>query len=201
MSRASRWAIGSAWVILWNVQGLIVSPTAAQEAVPCSFQYLLKNDPAYWSEASYTLHAECVKILRIELKALSVPTPESKYLELHLAHWDGDKATIARALTALCRGEGYGRACSAAADLLLEGASGSAPEVKELLELAAARQIPAAHISLGDMYLLHFRSSRDSRDLCRAYKFWQSGKALGDPVGERRIRWANAELNPNCAES
>lgn len=200
-SRASRWAIGFAGAILWSILGFAVAPAAAQNAVPCSFQYLLQNDPAYWSEASYTFHAECVKSLRAELQARSPPTPESKYLELHLARWDGDKAMIAGALTALCRDDGYGRACSAAADLLLEGASGSAPKAKELLELAAARQVPAAHISLGDMYLLRFRSGRDGRDLCRALKFWQSGKALGDPVGERRIGWVGAELKQNCAGS
>lgn len=189
------------WAVLWSVQAFGVAPAAAQKAVPCSFQYLLQNDPAYRSEASYTLHAECVKILRAELKALSPATPENKYLELHLARWDGDKAAIAGALAALCRNRGYGRACSAAAFLMLDGQVGSEAEVKELLELAAARQMPAAHISLGDIYLIRFRTSRDPRDLCRAYKFWQSGKALGDPVGERRIDWVNSELKPNCVES
>jgi len=176
-------------------------PASAQKAAPCDFQYLLQNDPAYWSEASYTLDAACVRKLRADLKAVPSPTPESKYLELHLARWDGNKAVIARALAALCREEGYGRACSAAVLLMAEGPKGPEAEAEQLLELAASRQVPAANLSLGDLYLLRFRSSRDSRDLCRARKFWQAASVLNDSVGGRRLDWVDAELKPNCTEN
>jgi hypothetical protein len=199
MLQASR-LVGAVWAILWNVLGVGAAPAAAQKVVPCSFQYLLENDPAYWSEVSYTLDAECVRKLRADLKAASSPTPESKYLELHLASWDGDKAAIARALAALCRDVGYGRACSAAALLMPEGSKDSEDETEQLLELAAARQVPAANISLGDLYLLRFRISRDRRDLCHARKFWQAGAALGDTAGGRRLDWVDTELKPSCAE-
>jgi hypothetical protein len=199
MLQASR-LVGVVWAILWHVLGGGAAPAAAQEVEPCSFQYLLENDPAYWSEISYTVDAKCVRKLRADLRAVSSPTPESKYLELHLARWDGDKAAIARALAALCRDEGYGRACSAAALLVPEGRKGAETETEQLLELAAARQVPAANISLGDLYLLRFRSSRDRRDLCRARKFWQAGATLGDTAGGRRLDWVDSELKPNCAE-
>jgi|GEM_PF-960019 len=192
--------VGLVWTIL-GVLGVGSAPAAAQNAAPCSFEYLLQNDPAYWSEASYTLDAACVRKLRADLKAVQSPTPESKYLELHLARWDGNKAAIAQALAALCREEGYGRACSAAALLMAEGPNGPEAEAEPLLEMAASRQIPAANLSLGDLYLLRFRSSRDSRDLCRARKFWQAASALGDPVGGRRLEWVDSELKPNCTES
>ena len=188
------------WTML-GVLGFGSAPVATQKVGPCSFQYLLQNDPAYWSEASYTLDAVCVRRLRADLKAVPSPTPESRYLELHLARWDGNKAVIAQALAALCREEGYGRACSAAAFLMTEGPKGPEAEAKQLLELAASRQIPAANIPLGDLYLLRFRSSRDSRDLCRARKFWQAASVLNDPVGGRRLDWVDSELKPNCTES
>jgi TPR repeat protein len=184
-----------------GVLGFGTAPAAAQKVAPCSFQYLLQNDPAYWSEASYTLDAVCVRKLRADLKAVPSPTPESRYLELHLARWDGDKTVIAQAFAALCREEGYGKACSAAALLMAEGPKGPEAEAEQLLELAASRQVPAAIISLGDLYLLRFRSSRDSRDLCRACRFWQAASALGDPVGRRRLDWVDSELKPNCTES
>lgn len=190
---------GMVWTIL-SVLGFGAAPAAAQTVAPCSFQYLLENDPAYWSETSYTLDAVCVTKLRADLKAVSSPTPESKYLELHLARWDGDEAVVAQALAALCREEDYGRACSAAAHLMPENRKGSEAEAEQLLELATSRQVPAAHISLGDLYLLRFRSTRDSRDLCRARKFWQAASALSDPVGGRRLEWVDSELKPNCAE-
>ena len=190
--------------MVWTVMGVLgfgAAPAAAQSGAPCSFPYLLQNDPAYWSEASYTLDAACVRKLRADLKAIPSSTPESRYLELHLARWDGDKAVIARALAALCREQSYGRACSAAAFLMAEGPKGPEAEAEPLLELAASRQVPAANLSLGDLYLLRFRSSRDSRDLCRARKFWQAASALGDPVGGRRLEWVDSELKPNCTES
>lgn len=191
---------GVVWAILWNVLGFSAAPAAAQKVVPCSFQYLLENDPAYWSEISYTLDAECVRKLRADLKAVSSPTPESKYLELHLARWDGDNVAIARALAALCRDEGYGRACSAAALLMPESRKDSEAETEQLLELAVAKHVPAANISLGDLYLLRFRSSRDRRDLCGARRFWQAGAKLGDTAGGRRLDWVDSELKPSCAE-
>jgi len=193
--------IGLAWAIFWGAHGFGVAPSAAQEAVPCSLQYLLQNDPAYWSETSYTLNVKCVKALRAELKALSVQTPEGKYLELHLARWDGDKAVVVGGLTALCRDQAYARACSAAAHLMRNEQVGSEAEAIQFLEMAAAGQVPAANISLGDLYLIRFRNGRDGRDLCRAYKLWQAGAALGDPVGRRRLDWVQSELKPNCAES
>ncbi|WP_422015339.1 hypothetical protein [Reyranella sp.] len=192
---------GLAWAFLWGAHASGVAPSAAQEAAPCSLQYLLQNDPAYWSEASYTVNVKCVQALRAELKTLSVPTSESRYLKLHLGLWDGDKAVITAGLTALCRDTSYARACSAAANLMLNERLGSETETIQLLEMAAAGRMPAADISLGDLYLLRFRISRDSRDLCRAYTFWQTGAALGDPDGGRRLDWVQSELKPNCAES
>lgn len=193
--------MGLAWVFFWSAHALGVTPSSAQEAAPCSLQYLLQNDPAYWSEASYTVNAKCVQALRTELKQRSVPTSESRYLEFHLALWDGDKAVIAAGLIALCREKAYARACSAAANLMLnEPRLGSETEAIQLLEAAAARQMPAANISLGDLSLMSFRKSGDSRDLCRAYKFWLVGKMLGDPVGRRRLEGMDAGLKLTCAE-
>jgi hypothetical protein len=172
---------------------------SAQTNVVCSVQELLRNDENYFSEVRYTLPESCRRRMVGELQSLVAPSVEERYLLAKLTAVEGQEGLTGQAYARLCEVEKYARACSAAAMMVDDGKYGNRDaDLMRFLEAAATNDVPAAQVSLGDVYILRFEKSDAKTDFCAALQWWGRAARLGDSAAIRRVQKAPAKDRSAC---
>jgi hypothetical protein len=177
-------------------------PVVAQSE-DCSIQYFLTNDTNYWSSGRYTITAECERLLLPELRALSEPTVEQRYIvAMFLASHDRLRAEGAEMYRRLCEVDDYPRACmgylSASTYPLAELPES---EAWRFTERAARKDVPAALYAVGRRHALKYKETGETAELCLAIRYWRRAVDLGDLSVRGHVEYAIGVASGRCDQT
>ena len=196
---ARRWLLLLGHLLCGAAAVAVPSLARAQDGTPCTTQYILENDDAYWTETKYTISESCRRRLMEELRSKRSASYDKSYV---MARLNPNENEAAVALEWLCWAGSYARACSAMAQMVLDGRLRMEHEaLLRLFEAAANGGVPVAQVLLGDLKLDQYRKSLEQSDLCAAMRLWRRAASNRDPVGKRRVDGAIASFGAQCDES